>query len=106
MLSFAALQEFMNVAGRHHGSVPEYTTAFLSKYSRAKSASGLTINDSALAMLMLLNSGLPNEDFTRVLSSTAAGDGSLDPGQDEADAALPLPVDEPISSPGNRIASG
>lgn len=42
-------------------------------YSRAKSASGqVVINDSALAMLMLLNSGHSNEDFARVLSSTAA----------------------------------
>ena len=75
MLSFSALDEFFKLHGSTYSSMMEYTTAFSTKLQKAKSTSGLTINDSAVAMMMLLRSGLPKEEFARVLGSAGPAEG-------------------------------
>ncbi len=68
MMSFTALEDFMNIHGRSFQSMKEYTAAFTARFSKAEANSGLKLDEPCTAMMMLLKSGLPKEEFSRVMS--------------------------------------
>ena len=68
MLSFSTLEDFISIQGGNYRSIQEYTTAFSSKYNKAKFSCNLAMDDGSVAMLMLLRSGIPKEDFAKVMS--------------------------------------
>ena len=74
MMAFSSLEDFINIQGISYPNIMAYTTAFESLYSKAKLTSGLTIDPPSLAMVMLLRSGVPKTDHSRVMSTAGPSD--------------------------------
>ena len=74
MTSFSALDAFLKVDGRNYPNIMLYTTDFETKYLKANSLSGLTIDQPSLAMMLLIKSGVSDSEHSRVISTAGPAD--------------------------------
>ena len=72
MMSFQALQEFIEIQGRQFKSMKEYTSAFTTRFRRASQECGLKLDEPCAAMMMLLKSDLSKDEFARVMSQAGS----------------------------------